>query len=194
MKIKISASLVSLFVFNCILGQTSIAFASAQFNAMDANSDSVLSLQEFMDANPNMAQQAFSIIDLDKDTFINLEEWNNFLNKHSTPDGLKMEASSVTTLPAQNAQMPPMTMPTMPTMPTQTQLDEPAPSVVKGVNSLPLLSAPRVSSTSGASSVASPTAPTMPVLKAPTVESPTVAAPSVEKSSSSMPLLSAPKK
>ncbi len=194
------ALLLGLFVVNCLC-LARPALADVRFQAMDADSNSMLSLKEFMDANPNMSEQAFAIIDLDKNDLLSHEEWDNFLNKHSMPDGLKMDVTT-TKLPVKDGPdmptMPNITMPTMPTMPTNTKPTVDVPSVVKGMDSLPLLSAPLMPEPDKMQMPSMPEMPTIqePTIQEPTIKSPTISIPTIEnydKANNSLPLLSAPK-
>ncbi len=100
----------------------SIAFAAPdpRFLAMDKNGDKLVSIQEFLDSNPNMNENAFAIIDGNNDKHVTFEEWTIFQQKHSMPDGLKVDTDKITNLPAKKAPDNPDSpnTPKAPSMPT----------------------------------------------------------------------------
>ncbi len=160
------AKSIALILFFAISVNSASAAPDPRFLAMDKNGDKLVSLQEFLDSNPNMNANAFAIIDGNNDKHVTFEEWTIFQQKHSMPDGLKVEADNITNLPAKKAPDAPISpnAPKAPTMPPMQSMDssmplmqpmqsmfEPNPNEVKEVkvpvvvqkeNSLPLLSLP----------------------------------------------------
>ncbi len=113
----------------------SFAAPDPRFLAMDKNGDKLVSQQEFLDANPNMNANAFAIIDGNNDKHVTFEEWTIFQQKHSMPDGLKVDADKITNLPAKSAPDEP-TRPTAPTAPTM-QMGTMQP--MQNMNNMPLM-------------------------------------------------------
>lgn len=56
-----------------------------RFVVMDTNGDGKVVLEEFLAANPNMTDQAFVIIDRNKDEGIDRVEWLEFVENHGRP-------------------------------------------------------------------------------------------------------------
>ncbi len=173
------------------------SFANTQYTLMDADSNRAVDPQEFFAANPNMSEMAFQLIDTDLNSEISLEEWEAFVENHSSAEGF-MQGSSSTTLPAQDGVIPPSEpiVPDVVPMGTgSSALQEPnvplAPNT-SSVTNLPLLSAPTVQNPSSAANPQESTVgtPNIPQVPAPTVDSPSV--PQVELApsrGSSLPLL-----
>ncbi len=57
--------------------------AAERFAAMDTNSDSFVSSEEFFAAQPQMREPAFNAIDADGDKRISLAEWEKFTAGHA---------------------------------------------------------------------------------------------------------------
>ena len=53
------------------------------YDKADTNKDGKLSKKEFLKALPNMKEQAFTVIDSDKDGSISLDEWMAFTVMHA---------------------------------------------------------------------------------------------------------------
>lgn len=67
--------------------------APDRFAVMDVNGDGKVTLEEFTAANPNMSEQAFVIIDRDKNKAIEPQEWTIFTETHGSgvaPEGAPM--------------------------------------------------------------------------------------------------------
>ncbi len=122
----------------CLLLVPFSALADDRFNALDADKDHKVSWEEFHAVNTNMPRIAFDSIDLDKDTFISHEEWDHFINNHSTGG-----------MPGGGIAMPPKNQ----TLPAQDAIPPSAPSITKPSGAgMPLLMPP-----------SQPTAPASPV-------------------------------
>lgn len=64
-----------------------------RFAAMDVDSDGRVSRDEFFKARPSLTEQAFSVLDADKDGFLSAEEWKTFSSGHGgSMGGPGMEA------------------------------------------------------------------------------------------------------
>ncbi len=96
----------------------------SRFELMDINEDKFVDYNEFSMANPNFTKTAYDIIDSDKDNKVSLEEWNNFMHKHSSPEGMKLDVEKRTKLEAKERPDPPKN-PTMPSMPSMTSPSSP---------------------------------------------------------------------
>ena len=57
--------------------------ATIFYEKADTNKDGKLSKEEFLKALPNMKEQAFTVIDSDKDGSISLDEWMAFTVMHA---------------------------------------------------------------------------------------------------------------
>lgn len=55
----------------------------SRFQAMDANKDGKVVLEEFRTSFPNMNEQAFVMIDTDGSKAIEEAEWYDFMNRHA---------------------------------------------------------------------------------------------------------------
>lgn len=55
-----------------------------RFTVMDANRDGKVLLEEFQAASPNMNEQAFIMIDRNKDNAIDRVEWEEFIENHGS--------------------------------------------------------------------------------------------------------------
>lgn len=55
-----------------------------RFSVMDVNRDGKIVLEEFKAASPNMNEQAFVMIDRNKDNAIDRVEWEEFINDHGS--------------------------------------------------------------------------------------------------------------
>ncbi len=107
-----------------LLAYNAEAKEPSRFELMDANSDKFVDYNEFSLANPNFSKMAYDIIDSNKDNKVNLEEWDNFLHKHSTPEGVKLDVEKRKTLKAKEKPDDPK-MPTMPTIPPMQEVSSP---------------------------------------------------------------------
>lgn len=54
-----------------------------RFAVIDTNKDGKVVIEEFRAAFPNMNENAFTVIDLNGDGFIEAAEWNQFMDGHS---------------------------------------------------------------------------------------------------------------
>lgn len=65
-----------------------------RFAVMDVNKDGKVVLEEFQAASPNMNEQAFILIDRNKDNAIDRIEWEEFIANHGSgmkqPEGAPM--------------------------------------------------------------------------------------------------------
>ncbi len=57
--------------------------ATMFYEKADTNKDGKLSKEEFLKALPNMKEQAFTVIDTDKNGSISLDEWISFTVRHA---------------------------------------------------------------------------------------------------------------
>ncbi len=100
-----------------LCGFNAYAKEPSRFELMDINEDKLVDYNEFSIANPNFTKMAFDIIDTDKDNKVNLEEWNAFMHKHSSPEGVKVDVEKRTKLKAKDKPDEP-SLPTAPHAPT----------------------------------------------------------------------------
>ncbi len=158
------------------------AFAESRFRSMDKNGDNLVDFEEFKNANPNFSPVAFEIVDTNKDGKVTSQEWVIFLEKHSRPEGLRMEAEQITRMPAKTA-------PDSPQVGTPQVVNPTPPQIINTKDNLPILTAPSPVTTPSMSnpstpSMNAPTTPKSPQMTSPKVEMPnTPAALNVEKSS-----------
>ncbi len=173
-----------------LLFMSEIATADTRYTLMDKDQNNSVDLAEFMEANSNMSEGAFGIIDLDKNKALSLDEWLNFVDRHSRSDGF-MQDSNSTMMPARDAMPPdhpeipqsPEANASMPPKGTNAPTSAQSPAIpesqrpsVNSVNGLPLLSAP---------SVQSPNAPEVGSAQKPN-------APKIENTTGDLPLLTPP--
>lgn len=69
----------------CATSETPPPIEQDRFVEMDLNRDGKVVLEEFLAANPNMTDQAFIIIDRNKDNGIDRIEWIEFSKNHGRP-------------------------------------------------------------------------------------------------------------
>lgn len=81
----LGASLLALGQTGCAREQEPQPEIVDRFAVMDANGDGKIALEEFQTANPNMSENAFVIIDANKDKAIDRQEWLVFVQNHAQP-------------------------------------------------------------------------------------------------------------
>ncbi len=84
--------------------------ATMFYEKADTNKDGKLSKEEFLKALPNMKEQAFTVIDTDKNGSISLDEWISFTVRHAQgkqPMGTDHKPDVKEPLPTVSAPEPP---------------------------------------------------------------------------------------
>ena len=123
-----------------------------RFAAMDSSKDGKISWEEFSAARPNLNENAFKMIDADKDGGICINEWKNFSTGHGgsvkSPDmGSMMKAMSgkggMPSMPGMNA-IPSEDAPTTAGMPLITPPAKPEAAPAKNA-AMPLIMPPKAS-------------------------------------------------